>query len=157
MNKNSVIIALVAIVGVAVAVFLVMQSDDDVTDTGSSTQVETTTSDTEPTITDVVEDAAAIVDGTYSASTDYQVPERHTSTIDVEVSVVDGVVEGLDIAHTATSDESEENQDSFDRQIEDLVVGEKLEDIDLSRVGGASLTTDAFMSVLVSIISDARN
>lgn len=95
-------------------------------------------------------------DGKYSSQLDYQVPKGFIASIEVEVEIEEGVVKSVNTSHTAPELDSEFYQQQFDNSYEIAVVGKPLDDISLSRVGGASLTTRAFMSALENISVDAQ-
>lgn len=93
------------------------------------------------------------VSSEYSATTNYSVPEGHTDAIKVTV-VVDsnGIIESVTATHNASNRESREYQQRFDSGYKSQVVGKKIQDLgSLSRVSGASLTTNAFNDAMKKI------
>jgi hypothetical protein len=84
---------------------------------------------------------------TLTESLFYTVPEDHRDEIKVVV-IVDqsGKILDVDFSYSAPSNkESREYLAKFDTTFNpSLIIGKKLEDVKLSRVGGASLTTAAF-------------
>lgn len=82
---------------------------------------------------------------TLSASIKYQVPEEHFETLNVSVTVANGVVTSVKFSESPSNRESAEYWDSFVSNFKQgEVEGKSLKDVKLSRVGGASLTTMAF-------------
>ncbi len=94
-------------------------------------------------------------DGTYTASTDYMVPHGENNTIAATITIKDGTVKSVSTQDNYTEYESQFYIDSFKSNISSAIVGESLDGINLTRVGGASLTTNAFDAVLDTIRSKA--
>jgi hypothetical protein len=91
----------------------------------------------------------------FSSTITYRVPQALSAKINVSISInQDGSITSVDNFHIAEDSVSEAFQESFEASIHDLVVGQRIEDVDLTRVGGASLTTEAFMDALNSIESE---
>lgn len=74
-------------------------------------------------------------------------------TIDVTLDVKDGVVINSDVMYgNKETGYQHPLQERFDGAYKTQVVGKRLEDISLSRVGGASLTSKAFNEAIANII-----
>ncbi len=95
-------------------------------------------------------------DGTYKASANYYVP-RGFNTITVSVSVKGGAVTKVSTSHDYSDRESGMYTDSFDSSISSKAVGQKIDGLSLSRVGGASLTTEAFDEAISQIANQAKS
>lgn len=95
-------------------------------------------------------------DGTYSNQQTYRVPEGHSNIINVKITLSGDVVKELNIGSSYSNRESEEYVGDFESSIKSKVVGKKINDLDLSVVGGASLTTDAFNEAIKEIESEAK-
>ena len=95
-------------------------------------------------------------DGTYSNQQTYRVPEGHSNTINVKITLSGDVIKELNIDSSYNNRESEEYIGDFESSIKSKVVGKKINDLDLSVVGGASLTTDAFNEAIKEIESKAK-
>ncbi len=81
----------------------------------------------------------------------------NTYTIDVTLEVSNGVVKSADVMYGNKETGYEHPlQERFDAVYKTEVVGKKLEDINLSRVGGASLTSKAFNEAVADIIKQAN-
>lgn len=93
-------------------------------------------------------------DGTYSATANYFV-EGHTESITVKMTISNGIVTSLTDTHSGNDRESRQYQNSFENQISSKVVGQNINNISLSRVGGASETTRGFNQALNQIKSEA--
>lgn len=132
------------------------ESTDDTGNTNTSIE---TVSDTETMAdTNESEDTNIYIDGTYSASASYLTPRRTehlvgvTLTIENDV-VVDSIVTFDGEANTYAND----NQARFDRAYGEQVIGQPLDTISLSRVGGASLTSGAWNEAKIKIAAEARS
>lgn len=94
-------------------------------------------------------------DGTYEASGSYQTPES-VETIDVTITLADGVITAVEVTGDPQRSESERYQSAFISGIDDVVVGESIDDISVSRVAGSSLTSGGFNQAIEEIKSEAQ-
>ena len=106
---------------------------------GCTAESADTTDDTSDAVTGPYED------GTFQATADYQSPNG-TETIDVTLTlegdiITEVVVEG---ASVNPSPEVERYQGEFEEGIAAEVVGKSIDEIEVDRVGGSSLTSDGF-------------
>lgn len=93
---------------------------------------------------------------TYTDEATYRKSDN-TYTIDVTLEVSDGVVKSADVMYgNKESGYEHPLQERFDKVYKTEVIGKKLEDIHLSRVGGASLTSKAFNEAVADIIKQAN-
>ncbi len=121
-------------------------AEDQATDTGTGTSTESTDSG-----------AAAggdYTDGTYTADGSYQTPET-VETISVTLTVADGLVTDVEVTGDPQARESEQYQGEFIGGISDEVVGKSLDEIEVSRVAGSSLTSGGFNEAVESIKEQA--
>lgn len=93
-------------------------------------------------------------DGTYTANAEYYTPKRQKHVISVTLSLRDDVVADVAVQYDGAKAKTPSHT-RFDGAYEALVLGVEMDDLDLSRVGGASLTTTAFNEALGDITSDA--
>jgi uncharacterized protein with FMN-binding domain len=93
--------------------------------------------------------------GTYTAKISYDA-HRHQESIEVSITIEDGKIITVSNVHSGNDHESVEYQNSFEQNIESTVVGKNLDDVALSRIGGASDTTEAFMKAITQIKQDAK-
>ena len=105
-------------------------------------EVETTTND---------ESATMVAANTYTGTGTYLTPARTSHEIEVTLTVEEGIVTAADVVYDGGAGFSNPNQERFDGAFEAQVVGKSLENISLSRVGGASLTTEAFNQAVAAI------
>jgi uncharacterized protein with FMN-binding domain len=94
-------------------------------------------------------------DGTYSDSDTYPSPGG-IEDIAVTITIKDGVITAATIQQQANNRDSEEYQSAFQDNFKSKVVGKALSSLSLSRVSGASLTTDGFNEALNNIRSQAQ-
>lgn len=172
------IIAVLVVIALAGVGIFALQSDEPTTTPAESTtarEVEEETS--EPTVVTEPEESAtpptvdtesepietdtptipAVADttyddGSYTASASYLTPARVSHDMDVTLTITDDVVTAVSI----TYDGGAANTSSlkrFDGAYQAAVIGVSLEELSLSRIGGASLTSNAFNEA----VSDIRN
>ncbi len=95
-------------------------------------------------------------DGTYTATASYYVPHGQNN-ISVKIVIKNGVVSSVTPTHDYADGESQMYTGSFNDSISGKVVGKDISSLaSLSRVGGASLTTEGFDQAIQAIISQAR-
>jgi hypothetical protein len=159
------IIAVVVLVVAGVA-FTLLQSKPEVTNTPNIVETSTTNTKVIPETTgkDVMEvkkntpnsTASAFTDGTYSEKVSYLAPNQKTYSLDISMSVANDVISTVGITYSSEA-EKDPNVKNFDKAYKTLVVGKKLNDVSLSRVGGASLTTNAFNEAIAAIKTEAAS
>lgn len=101
------------------------------------------------------EDSGGVADGTYRASGGYQSPNG-PETIEVSITLTDGVVEAVEVIPGATNSTSKRYQGDFAGGIGAEVVGKSLDEANVSRVAGSSLTSGGFAEALQTIRQDAK-
>lgn len=89
----------------------------------------------------------------YLSTVNYNVPEEKVETIHVGITLKDGLIEDISFSYdTPKEDESVYNLGNFEKALATTnLKGKKLEEISFSRLGGASLTTGAFMKAVAEI------
>jgi len=94
------------------------------------------------------------VSGTFNANSSYLTPRRTEHTVDLTLTLEKDIVTAVSVAfdRQPTGQYSNDNQARFDTAYKTEVVGKRLENISLSRVGGASLTSQAFNEAVAQII-----
>lgn len=93
-------------------------------------------------------------DGTYTADGSYQTPES-VEEISVTLTLADGVVTDVEVTGDPQARESQQYQSQFIGGIADEVVGVALDDLNVSRVAGSSLTSGGFNEAVESIKEQA--
>jgi uncharacterized protein with FMN-binding domain len=130
---------------------------DNGTDSGSTESSETSTDTGTDISTDTGTDSSATgtyTDGTYTAEGEYQAPGE-TETIEVEVTLEGDIVTAVTVTPQATSGNAARYQDEFADGIGDIVVGENIDDLNVDRVAGSSLTSTGFNAAIDEIKADA--
>lgn len=94
---------------------------------------------------------AATVPETLTASANYFTPARDEHKVTVILTMKGDVVADANVLYNDLETYSDPNQELFDTAYQPLVIGKTLDQISLSRVGGASLTTNAFNDALAKI------
>ena len=91
-------------------------------------------------------------DGTYNATGQYG---GLPSSIDVSVTLVDGVITAVTVTPRATDPTSLEYQTRFAQAVPALVVGRNIDEVNLSKVAGSSGTPDGFNAAIQQIKAEA--
>lgn len=98
----------------------------------------------------------AYADGTYTADVTYTSPDRLTHPVKVSLTIEDDVVTASDVVFGGeVSGATAVRQTAFAAAYKTMVVGKSLDSINLSRVGGSSLTTNAFNEAKAKIEAEA--
>lgn len=93
-------------------------------------------------------------DGTYTAEGSYATPES-VETIVVTVTLQDDVVTAVEVTGDPQKSESAQYQGEFIGGISDVVVGQDIDSLSVSRVAGSSLTSGGFNAAIETIKSEA--
>lgn len=126
------------------------ETDDSTSDSGSSSE----------STTDAGEDASTgaattYTAGDYTAEGSYQTPGGQQS-VEVEVTLAeDGTISAVTVTPQADGGNSEQFQTKFAGGIADEVVGTKIDDLDVSKVSGSSLTSGGFNAAIDVILDEA--
>lgn len=136
--------ALTAVAGLALLAGCAPTSSDAADDT--ATQSDSTGS--------TGSDAGSYADGTYSAEGSYQTPES-VETITVTVTLQDDVITAVEVTGDPQKRESEQYQGEFIGGIAEVVEGQDIDEIQVSRVAGSSLTSGGFNDAIEKIKAEA--
>lgn len=93
-------------------------------------------------------------DGEYSATGAYVSPNGE-ETIDVEVTLADNIVTDLVVTSHPTNPNTKMFQGQFVDGIAGQVVGKNIDELDVSKVAGSSLTSGGFNEAVETIKSEA--
>jgi len=85
-----------------------------------------------------------------SATADYQV-KRFDESIEVSVKLENSTVTDLTIVHTPVNGSSRFYHSVFDGEIRSQVIGKDIKDIRITKIAGASFTTNAFAQAIGKI------
>lgn len=94
-------------------------------------------------------------DGTYSADGNYVSPNG-TETVGVELTLSGGTVSGVNITQHPSNPNTRKFQGEFAGGIAAQIVGKKLDELNVSKVAGSSLTSGGFNQAVEKIKSEAR-
>lgn len=100
-------------------------------------------------------EASALAE-TFTVHKPYRTPAKVQESVTVTFTVADGVVTAVSNTYNEGQGENA-HQKRFDAAYTTLVVGKKLTDISLSRVGGASLTSGAFNEAVKEAIAQTAS
>lgn len=89
-------------------------------------------------------------DGSYTASQTYKVPGNQSNTLTAIIEIEKDTIVNVSTSSSHDSSSEEYNLD-FEAGIEKEIVGKKIDNLLLSVVGGASLTSEAFNLVIGKI------
>ena len=96
--------------------------------------------------------------GTYTSNITYRLPNGGSHDMEVILTLEEDTVTEMTIHYDGDrSGGSTPNQERFNQAAAPLVVGQKVDTIALSRVGGSSLTTGGFNDALEEIKGQARS
>lgn len=94
-------------------------------------------------------------DGTYTKTISYYVPHGGSNSVKVTLTVSGGTITSVSADDTYTDRESGMYISSFESEVSSDAKGQSLASYSPSRIGGASLTTEAFAEAISGIRSDA--
>ena len=93
-------------------------------------------------------------DGEYTAEGSYTSPGGKES-VTVTLSLDDNTVTALEVTGSGGTPNAKKFQGEFIDGIDEIVVGKNIDELDVSRVSGSSLTSDGFNAALEQIRDDA--
>ncbi len=117
----------------------------DTTTTSADTAISQTTTNTDTTFKD----------GTYTIDDSYQSPGGN-EPIKTSITIKDGIVTDTSVKQDPNNDESAQHQADFATEFKSKVIGKAISGLSISRISGASLTTDAFNDALDQIRTKAQ-
>ncbi|MDB5170138.1 MAG: hypothetical protein JWN82_534 [Candidatus Saccharibacteria bacterium] len=121
--------------------------------TGGTTSSASTAGSTNPTGTSST--TSSYKDGTYSAGSAYYVPHSQEE-IKVTLTIKDGVITDSSIINSEGDRDSAAYQQEFEFGYKSQVVGKSISGLSLSRISGASDTTQGFNDALAQIANQAK-
>ncbi|VXC39540.1 FMN-binding protein [Aeromicrobium sp. 9AM] len=124
-------------------------SDDASTDSSSSSAPSTSSDDTSDTA------ASTYKDGDYDAEASYSNPGGE-SKVKVDLTLADNKITKVEVTPEAENGTSKQYQAKFASGIADEVVGKSLDDLNVSKVAGSSLTSTGFNAAIDDIKADAK-
>ena len=119
--------------------------------TGTGTN---TGSDSDAGVDESADTSAEYADGTYSAEGDYTSPAGPSSVL-VEITIQNDSVAAVTVTPEQTDPTAKGFQTQFANGIADVIVGRDIDILEVSRVGGSSLTSGGFNDALEKIKAEA--
>lgn len=95
-------------------------------------------------------------DGTYSAAGEYQAPSG-TETVDVTVTLAAGVITEVTVVGESEDAQARGYQERFSSGIGAVVVSKGIDEIQVDKVGGSSLTGAGFNTAIEAIKAEAAS
>lgn len=120
--------------------------------TTNSSSTDTTASSTS---TSTTSGSGSYKDGTYTKTVSYYVPHGGSNSIKVTLVVSGGNITSVTTNDSYTDGESGIYISSFESSVNSDASGQSLASYSPSRIGGASLTTEAFAEAISGIRTDA--
>ncbi|MWV50529.1 FMN-binding protein [Rathayibacter sp. VKM Ac-2803] len=128
------------------------------TDTAEETTTPAATTESTAAATDDSTAAAtgdsAYADGTYDAEGSYTSPGGNES-VGVSITLEGGVVTAVTVTPESENPTGEQYQERFASGISGEVVGKSLDELDVTKVSGSSLTSGGFNEAVETIKADA--
>lgn len=100
--------------------------------------------------------ASAYKDGTYTAVGDYVSPGG-PEQVEVTLTIKDGVVTDSVFKHLAERPISLQMQENFAAGYKEYVIGKKLDEVEVGKVSGSSLTPKGFNDAVAKIKVEAKS
>ncbi|REJ04300.1 FMN-binding protein [Microbacterium bovistercoris] len=98
---------------------------------------------------------AEYTDGTYTAEGSYQTPET-VEQVSVTLTLTDGVVSDVEVTGDPQASETEQYQGQFIGGIAAEVEGKNIDELEVDRVAGSSLTSGGFNQAVEKIKEQAQ-
>jgi uncharacterized protein with FMN-binding domain len=161
-SKKGLIIAAVAVIvilAIAAGGFAFMNMNKTTSDQAQETAVESAETQAKVSPEAESEESASVgtyKDGTYTATGTYSY-HSGTESIGVTVTLSNGVVEEVSVEKMAKAPASVKMQDDFIANFEPMVVGKNIDDVNLGKVSGSSLTPIGFNAAIEDIKSQSQS
>lgn len=159
-----IVVLVIALIGGAVAFFATRPTEPaapvtpiTVTETPIENPIGTTvpSPDTTPTSETPLDTPAP--GATYSETASYLTPRRTEQSIAINLTVENGIITASEVIYDGkpVGQTSNDYQANFEKAYKAVVIGQPIADLNLSRIGGASLTTGAFNEAVAKIAAEA--
>lgn len=151
--------AVTALAGLSLLGFVTGCATDAGSTDASSTPAATLSSTTEASpdtteSTDAAASSSAYADGEYSAEGEYTSPGGK-ETVGVSLTLADDVITAVTVTPESDNPNGKKYQGEFADGIAAVVVGKSIDDIEVSKVAGSSLTSGGFNDAVDQIKADA--
>lgn len=111
---------------------------------------------TQTPLQEIPANSALYKNGLYTTVTTYRTPKQTEYQLNVALTITDDIVTDAVVTYSQGA-EKDPNAKRFEDAYKAEVIGKSLDGINLSRVGGASLTTNAFNKALTEIKKQAQS
>lgn len=101
--------------------------------------------------------AGSYADGEYTASGSYTPPSNQTEEVDVTLTLEGNTVTALEVTTSGNHPTSKAYQREFTSGVQEQVIGKSLDELDVDKVAGSSLTSQGFNKALETIRAEAAN
>lgn len=158
MKAGIAIVGLIAIVIIAVFAFQAVGGEND-SQTNQASGIEEAMTEDETMMEDgdsMMAEDASYQDGTYSAVGSYITPGG-AQEVGVTLTISDGIIESSELDLLGTLAISEEKQADFAANYESFVIGKNIDEVELTKVSGSSLTPKGFNDALDQIKQEASS
>ncbi|MCC3290554.1 hypothetical protein [Arthrobacter sp. zg-Y1110] len=106
---------------------------------------------------DAAAGSGSYADGEYSGTGSYIPPSGTSEDVDVTLRLEGGVVTELEVETSQKNPTSKQYQREFTAGVKEQVVGRNLDELDVDKVAGSSLTSEGFNRALDAIRSEAAS
>nr|WP_231713059.1 hypothetical protein [Arthrobacter sp. zg-Y769] len=101
--------------------------------------------------------SGSYTDGEYSGTGSYIPPSGTSEDVDVTLHLEGSVVTELEVETSQKNPTSKQYQREFTSNVKEQVVGKNLDELDVDKVAGSSLTSEGFNRALDAIRSEAAS
>lgn len=153
-NKAVVGVIVIALLAIAATAVIVLSANNNTTDTTAS-DMPASSSPENSISTEPSNSSLSFKGGTFNATGNYKTPGGMES---IAVSVTlgsDGIVTDATVTPEGKTGEAQNYQNKFASGFKSLVVGKKIDEVQLSRVAGSSLTSGGFNDAIKDIEKQA--
>ncbi|MCQ1995025.1 hypothetical protein [Arthrobacter sp. zg-Y1171] len=106
---------------------------------------------------DAAAGSGSYADGEYSGTGSYIPPSGTSEDVDVTLRLEGSVVTELEVETSQKNPTSKQYQREFTSNVKEQVVGRNLDELDVDKVAGSSLTSEGFNRALDAIRSEAAS
>ncbi|MCC9173045.1 FMN-binding protein [Arthrobacter sp. zg-Y179] len=106
---------------------------------------------------DAAAGSGSYTDGEYSGTGSYIPPSGTSEDVDVTLRLEGSVVTELEVETSQKNPTSKQYQREFTAGVKEQVVGKSLDELDVDKVAGSSLTSEGFNRALDAIRSEAAS
>jgi hypothetical protein len=151
MNSKTIVVGVIALAIIGLAI---LQFGNKQTPSGGPPAGGSPTQQVEQSVSSTPETLVNFKNGTYTAEGEYISPNG-PEHVEVTVTLMDGVITDSQFKSLAQHPTSKKMQGLFAAEYESLIIGKKIDEVDLDVVNGSSLTPKGFEDALQKIEQQA--